>query len=95
MRVTIPDRDELAAAPELAAVTVALIAALAARRALEAAHPVLLFLDGATEPALDDAEHAAACAVGDAQALVDALALYTDALRRRAERERTDDHDLF
>ena len=95
MRVAIPDRDELAADPELAAVTVALIAALAARRALEAAHPVLLYLDGATEPELDDAEHAAACAVVDAQSLVDALALYTDAVRRQAEHEPTDDDDLF
>ena len=95
MRVAIPDHDDLALAPELAAVTVTLIAALAVRRALEAAHPVLLFLDGPTKPDLDDAEHAAACAVVDAQSLVDALVLYADAVRRQAERERTDDDNLF
>jgi hypothetical protein len=95
MRVAIPDRNDIAAAPELAAVTVALIAALAARRALEAAHPVLFFLDGATQPELDDAEHAAACAVVDAQSLVDALVLYADAVRRQAERQPTDDDNLF
>lgn len=94
MRVALPEPDALAADPELAAVTVAMIAALAARRALEAAHPVLLFLDGDTEHDLDDAERAAACAVADAQALVDALALYVDAVRRQAEREPPDD-DLF
>jgi hypothetical protein len=94
MHFAIPDRDDIADAPELATVTVALMAALAVRRALEAAHPVLLFLDGHTGPELDDAEHAAACAVVDAQSLVDALALYADAVRRQAARE-GDDDDLF
>jgi hypothetical protein len=95
MRFAIPDRDDIAAAPELATVTVALIAAIAVRRALEAAHPVLLFLDEPTEPGLHDAEHAAACAVVDAQSLVDALALYADRVRRRAAPQPTDDDDLF
>jgi hypothetical protein len=95
MRFAIPDRDDIAAAPELATLTVALIAALAVRRALEAAHPVLLFLDGPTETTLDDAEHAAACAVVDAQSLIDALGLYADAVRRQAEGVLTDDDNLF
>ncbi len=93
MRFAITDRDDIAADPELATVAVALAAALAVCRALEAAHPVLFFLDGHTEPDLDDAEHAAACAVADAQALADALTLYANAVRQ-AERERNDD-DLF
>jgi hypothetical protein len=92
MRVDIPPLDDLAAAPELASVAVALAAALTVRRALEAAHPVLLFLHDATEPPLDDAEHAAACAVIEAESLVQALALYAEAVRRELREQ--PDNDL-
>jgi hypothetical protein len=86
MRVAVPSLADVEAAPEMATVAVAVMVVLAVRRALEAAHPIVLF-EGTAERPLDDVEHAAMGVLLHAEWLLRELSTYADATREQLRDE--------